>query len=185
MRVSRPWYVLDRYTIMSNLRVVASPKAFSGGHVVSFVCTLSGLGPGRLGPPENSNQDEKLDDRKFYAPRDNVWNNLGEACANAGVGVSMFMAPAKFLDIASIGICLRLSGNTRCLVEHREPRCCALTVWWRYFLSLGLQTAARWPNFGVTTTPTCDAYDRLQLLRPRSRFLWLSPRPLSGPSRLE
>jgi protein transport protein SEC24 len=102
---------------MSNLRVVTSPKAYTGGHVVSFVCTFPGLGAGRLVPPENSNRDEKLDDQKFYVPRDNEWNNLGEACANAGVGVSMFMAPAKFLDIASIGMSLHLSGDIRCRVD--------------------------------------------------------------------
>lgn len=96
--------MLNCYTITSDLRVVVSPKAYSGGHVVSFVCTLPGLGPGRLVPLENSNGDEKLDDQKFYVSRDIEWNNLGEACANAGVGVSMFMAPTKFLDIASIGM---------------------------------------------------------------------------------
>jgi protein transport protein SEC24 len=75
---------------------------------VSFVSTLPGLGPGRLVPLENSNRDETLDDKKFYVPRDIEWNNLGEACADTGVGVSMFMAPAKFLDIGSIGTHLRL-----------------------------------------------------------------------------
>lgn len=104
------------YTIMSDLRVVASPKAYSGGHVVSFVCTFPGLGPGRLVPPENSNRDEMLDDPKLYVPRDIEWNNLGEACAIAGVGVSMFMAPTRFLDIASIGMSTP-SGNV-------HPRSC-------------------------------------------------------------
>jgi len=75
---------------------------------VSFVSTLPGLGHGRLVPLENSNRDETLDDKKFYVPRAVEWNNLGEACADAGVGVSMFMAPAKFLDIGSIGTRLHL-----------------------------------------------------------------------------
>jgi len=84
-----------------------SSKAYTGGHVVSFAGTFPGLGTGRLVPLENSNRDEKMDDQKFYIPRDIEWNNLGEACANAGVGVSMFLAPAKPLDIASIGTYLR------------------------------------------------------------------------------
>ena len=95
--------MLYHLTITSDLRVVVSSKAYTGGHVVSFVCTFPGLGAGRLVPLENSNHDEKLDDQRFYIPRDIEWNNLGEACANAGVGVSMFLAPARFLDIASIG----------------------------------------------------------------------------------
>lgn len=89
---------------MTDLMVVVSPKAYTGGHVVSFVCTLPGLGLGQLVPLENFNRDEMLDDKKFYASRDIEWNNLGEACADAGVGVSMFVAPAKFLDMASIGM---------------------------------------------------------------------------------
>lgn len=94
-----PYY----FTIISDLRVVVSSKALTGGHVVSFICTFPELGPGRLVPLENYNRDEKLDDIKFYIPRDIEWNNLGEACANAGIGVSMFLAPARFLDIGSIG----------------------------------------------------------------------------------
>jgi len=85
---------------MTDLIVVMSPKAYTGGQVVSFVCTLPGL---QLVPPENFNRDEALDDKKLYASRDVGWNNLGEACADAGVGVSMFVAPVKFLDMASIG----------------------------------------------------------------------------------
>jgi hypothetical protein len=126
---------------------------------VSFVCTFPGLGPGRLVPLEGSNRDDMLDDQKLYVPRDIEWNNLGEACAIAGVGVSMFMAPTKFLDIASIG--MSTPGNVRGHVDNQEPRCCALIVWWRYFLSLGLQTVARWPSYGVTATPTCYTHDRL------------------------
>lgn len=95
----------------SALRTSLEALAYTGGHVVSFICTLPGLGPGRLVPLENSNRNEKLDDQKFYIPRDIEWNNLGEACANAGVGVSMFLAPARFLDIASIGAVPSLSGG--------------------------------------------------------------------------
>jgi len=84
---------------------------YTGGHVVSFVCTLPTLGPGGLVPLEHSNRDETPDDKKSYLPRDIEWNNLGEACADAGVGVTMFMAPAKFLDIASIGMRLNFRGS--------------------------------------------------------------------------
>ncbi|KAF8504416.1 protein transporter SEC24 [Russula emetica] len=95
----------------SALRASLEALAYTGGHVVSFVCTFSGLGAGRLVPLENSNRDERLDDQKFYIPRDIEWNNMGGACANAGVGVSMFLAPARFLDIGSIGAVPSLSGG--------------------------------------------------------------------------
>ncbi|KAH9965184.1 hypothetical protein BC827DRAFT_1259263 [Russula dissimulans] len=95
----------------SALRASLEALAYTGGHVVSFISTLPGLGPGQLVPLENFNRDETLDDKKFYVPRAVEWNNLGEACADVGVGVSMFMAPAKFLDIGSIGAVPSLSGG--------------------------------------------------------------------------
>lgn len=76
--------------------------------MVSFVCTLPEFGLGRLVSLENSNRDEALDDKKLFVSRDIEWNNLGEACADAGVGVSMFMAPTKFLDVGTIGMGLHL-----------------------------------------------------------------------------
>ncbi|KAI9463018.1 protein transporter SEC24 [Russula earlei] len=103
--------VTSRSCLGSALRVSLDALAYTGGHVVSFISTLPGLGPGRLVPLEKFNRDEAWDDIKFYVPRDIEWNNLGEACADAGVGVSMFMAPTKFLDIGSIGAVPSLSGG--------------------------------------------------------------------------
>ena len=77
---------------------------------MSFVCTLPTLGPGGLVPLEHSDRDE-MPDKKSYLPRDIEWNNLGEACADAGVGVTTFIAPAKFLDVASIGMRLNFRGT--------------------------------------------------------------------------
>lgn len=95
----------------SALRTCLAALVYTGGHVVSFVCTLPTLGPGGLVPLEPSNRDEASDDKKSYLPRDIEWNNLGEACADAGVGVTMFMAPVKFLDVTSIGVVSSLSGG--------------------------------------------------------------------------
>lgn len=112
---------------LTDLRCVCVAQVYTGGHVVSFVCTLPTLGPGGLVPLEHSNRDETPDDKKSYLPRDIEWNNLGEACADAGVGVTMFMAPAKFLDIASIGMHLNFSGIR--VSESCEFRCSIVTVW--------------------------------------------------------
>ncbi|KAH9067827.1 protein transporter SEC24 [Lactarius vividus] len=101
----------SRSCLGSAFRTSLAALVYTGGHVISFVCTLPTLGPGGLVPLEHSNRDETLDDKKPYLPRDIEWNNLGEGCADAGVGVTMFIAPAKFLDIASIGVVSSLSGG--------------------------------------------------------------------------
>ncbi|KAI0254641.1 Sec23/Sec24 trunk domain-containing protein [Lactifluus subvellereus] len=103
--------VISQSCLGSALRASLAALAHIGGHIVSFVCTLPGLGPGQLVPLENSNHDQTLEDKKLYVPRDVEWNNLGEACADAGVGVTMFIAPTKFLDIASIGAVPSLTGG--------------------------------------------------------------------------
>lgn len=102
VRVLHHWYELNRSPILAD-SLMCVTKTHTGGHIVSFVCTLPGLGPGQLVPLESSDRDQTLEDKKLYVPRDVEWNNLGEACADAGVGVTMFIAPTKFLDIASIG----------------------------------------------------------------------------------
>jgi protein transport protein SEC24 len=98
---------------------------------VSFVSTLPELGPGKLGPLESINRDQMLEEKKLYVPRDVEWNNLGEECADAGVGVTMFMAPTKFIDIASIGA--HLSFQKTCSMVQFNPnerRLGDIAEWW-------------------------------------------------------
>ncbi|KAI0300156.1 hypothetical protein B0F90DRAFT_1630148 [Multifurca ochricompacta] len=110
-QVSFPPGATSHSCLGSALRASLAALVHSGGHVVSFICTPPDFGAGRLVPLEHSNRDETIDDKKFYMPRDVEWSNLGEECADAGVGVTMFMAPTKFVDIASIGAVPSLSGG--------------------------------------------------------------------------
>ncbi|KAI0266536.1 protein transporter SEC24 [Gloeopeniophorella convolvens] len=149
----------------------------TGGQVVSFVSTLPGLGLGKLTPLENARGDEALDDKKYYAPRNVEWNNLGETCADAGVGVTIFMAPTKFVDVGSIGAVPSLSGGDiffhwdfkplrdgpimesqlRRLVTRKTAFNCTLRV----RASNGLRPARLMGNFHLPnpTTPTLGTLD--------------------------
>jgi Sec23/Sec24 trunk domain len=132
----------DHFPVLVDSPYSVSTKIYTGGHIVSFVCTLPGLGPGHLVPLENSDREQTLEDKRLYVPRDVEWNNLGEACADAGVGVTMFMAPTKFLDIASIGTHLNILIACSMHLTPYKRRRGVIIDWWRCVLPLGLQTVA-------------------------------------------
>jgi protein transport protein SEC24 len=63
------------------------------------------LGAGALGPRE---QDESTlygtdKEKTLFVPRDPSWRDLGEECAEEGVGISLFLAPPQPTDVGSIG----------------------------------------------------------------------------------
>lgn len=68
-----------------------------------FQGVMPTLGMGQLEPVHmESNLHKTEKERVLYSPRDVFWKNIGDECAGEGVGISMFLAPSSFLDIASI-----------------------------------------------------------------------------------
>jgi len=53
----------------------------------------------------NLHRTEK--ERLLYAPRNVFWKNIADECTDEGVGISMFLAPSNFLDVASISKSVR------------------------------------------------------------------------------
>jgi hypothetical protein len=53
--------------------------------------------------PDESTLYGTEDEKKLYLPRDKAWQALAEECAEEGVGVSVFIGNAWFVDVASIG----------------------------------------------------------------------------------
>ncbi|KAI0075537.1 sec24-like protein [Panus rudis PR-1116 ss-1] len=90
--------------------------AFSsrGGMVTAFVSTPPTVGLGALKPLSVDFESTLYDTEKestMFIPRDEFWEELGEQCAEEGVGVNMFVAPTRIIDIASIGVVSSLSGG--------------------------------------------------------------------------
>jgi protein transport protein SEC24 len=47
-------------------------------------------------------------EKQLFAPRDRFWVDIGEDCAEEGIGISMFLGMSQFADVGSIG---RFAGS--------------------------------------------------------------------------
>lgn len=69
------------------------------------------MGPGAL----RHREDQKLygtdKERTLFTSQDPVYRTLGEECADAGIGINLFLFPSQYIDVASIGVLAGLTGG--------------------------------------------------------------------------
>ena len=79
-------------------------QAGRGGQVIMFQGVMPTLGMGQLEPVHMESTLHRTEkERVLYAPRNVFWKNIADECADEGIGISMFLAPSTFLDVASVG----------------------------------------------------------------------------------
>ena len=63
------------------------------------------IGGGALGFREQEESTLYGTDKEktLFVPRNSFWRDLGEECADEGVGVSLFLTPARPMDLGSVG----------------------------------------------------------------------------------
>jgi protein transport protein SEC24 len=82
-----------------------------GGQINLFQSCLPTVGPGAL----RTREDQKLygtdKEKTLFTSQDALYRQLGEECADAGVGVNLFLFPSQYIDVASIGVLAGLTGG--------------------------------------------------------------------------
>ena len=79
-----------------------------------FQSTLPTIGYGALPSSEPTPINEIATDSEpiFHKPRSPAWPSLGADCALQGVGVTLFLAPSRFIDIATISTVANGTGGS-------------------------------------------------------------------------
>ena len=73
-----------------------------------FQGVIPTFGMGQLEPVQMESSLHKTEkERVLYSPRNVFWKNIADECADEGIGISMFLGPSNFLDVASISKSVR------------------------------------------------------------------------------
>ncbi|KAJ3559261.1 hypothetical protein NM688_g447 [Phlebia brevispora] len=164
-----------------------------GGQVVVFASVLPIMGTGALTVHEDESALYDTDkESTLYAPRNEAWKEIGEQCAEQGVGVSMFLGMSRPIDIGTIGIVASLTGGElffhprfdfirdglvldsqlRRLITRTTGYTCAMRV----RCSTGLRISKQYGNFYDNTAGdmqfgTLDADKAVSVVLEHSRVL--------------
>jgi protein transport protein SEC24 len=89
-------------------------KVTTGGQVMLFQSSLPNFGSGALSTRNEVSLYGTDKEKTLFQSQGASWQDLAQECAEAGVGVHMFLFPTQYIDVASIGtntrdflLCLR------------------------------------------------------------------------------
>ncbi|KAK0546729.1 COPII coat Sec23p-Sfb3p heterodimer component [Tilletia horrida] len=92
-----------------------------GGQVNVFLSTIPTVGPGALKHREDSKLYGTEKEKTLFQPQDPFYRNVAEECAEAGIGVNLFLFPAQYIDVATISQLPAVTGGDIFLHPRFDP----------------------------------------------------------------
>lgn len=83
----------------------------TGGQVNVFQASLPTIGPGSLRHREDTKLYGTDKERTLFVPGDPLYRQVAEECAEAGIGLNVFLFPSQYIDVASVGVLAGLTGG--------------------------------------------------------------------------
>ena len=94
----------------------------SGGKMVIMHTSLPTYGLGALKPREDPKLFGTDAEKQLFAPQSGFYVQLAEQCVDAGIGVDMFLFPAAYIDVASVGALTSVTGGQTHLYSNFNVR---------------------------------------------------------------
>ncbi|OBZ67298.1 Uncharacterized protein C4.03c [Grifola frondosa] len=96
----------------SALAACLAALAGRGGQAIVFASTFPTVGVGALRTPVDETVTYDSDKEKtLFIPRNETWKDIAEQCAEEGIGINMFLAPNRPIDVGSVGIVSSITGG--------------------------------------------------------------------------
>lgn len=87
----------------SALNLLCTHQGQVGGHVLLFQSSICNYGPGLSTPRNETEVLNTPQEKSLFSPQDTMWADLADECAAAGIGISAWVFPQTFMDVATIG----------------------------------------------------------------------------------
>ncbi|KAI9033292.1 Sec23/Sec24 trunk domain-containing protein [Hyaloraphidium curvatum] len=91
-----------------------------GGKLSVFQTALPTFGP----HPLKNREDIKLlnsdKERQLYEPQDAAWKKMATHCAEAGIGIDLYIFPSAYVDVATVGLLSAMTGGTTTMYQSYD-----------------------------------------------------------------
>ncbi|CAD6890891.1 unnamed protein product [Tilletia laevis] len=92
-----------------------------GGQVNVFLATIPTVGPGALKHREDSKLYGTDKEKTLFIAQDPFYRSAAEECAEAGIGVNVFLFPSQYIDVATISQLPAITGGDIFLHPRFDP----------------------------------------------------------------
>ncbi|KAG8926225.1 COPII coat Sec23p-Sfb3p heterodimer component [Tulasnella sp. 418] len=85
--------------------------ARSGGQMMVFQSEIPSIGPGALQPRKDAELYGTPEEKSLFRAQDIAWTDVAEECAEAGVGINLWLFPERPVDVGTLATLPSVTGG--------------------------------------------------------------------------